>query len=205
MTDPNSLSFIYHHDAGSYVERAEKQLQLFDEGNPESLFYAAFELRMGIEARLYNGLKVLLQNLPEEEKKKHTQRIEKLSANKLFAKLKAIDENTLQPITLLLGKAGSQATSILQYTPVTKQLVKDRGEVSDLLHYEFFIKNKEWYHKEKILPNQGNMRSLMDYREILGDIAKRLDKATSGNLLVPPPFLLQLLDDVEQDTEESNN
>ena len=33
----------------------------FDAGNPESLFYAALELRMGIEARLLEILRVLLR------------------------------------------------------------------------------------------------------------------------------------------------
>jgi hypothetical protein len=57
MADTNHPHFAYHNDAYSYVERAKKQLELFDTGNPESLFYAAFELRTGIEARLYDGLR----------------------------------------------------------------------------------------------------------------------------------------------------
>jgi hypothetical protein len=35
MTDPNYPFFTYAADAWSYVERAQKQLQLFDAGNPE--------------------------------------------------------------------------------------------------------------------------------------------------------------------------
>ena len=77
MPYPTSPYFAYHTDAWSYVERAQKQLQLFDAGNPENLFYAAFELRTGIEACLYDGLKNLLQyKLTEEERKKHAKRIE---------------------------------------------------------------------------------------------------------------------------------
>jgi hypothetical protein len=76
MTHPNYPYFAYDIDAWSYVERAQKQLQLFDAGNPESLFYAAFELRTGIEARFDKGLRALLQtNLKEEEQKYHTQKI----------------------------------------------------------------------------------------------------------------------------------
>jgi hypothetical protein len=144
MTDPNHPYFAYHHDAYSYVERAQKQLQLFDAGNPESLFYAAFELRTGIEARLYDGLRALLQyNLTEEERKKHAKRIEKLSIDKLFRKLATIDENTLQSYTIMIGSPGGQSTSVLQYTAVTKELANNWTKVSQLLHYRFFVDNKE--------------------------------------------------------------
>src|ERR671925_2319712 len=119
MTDPNHPYFAYHHDAYSYVERAQKQLQLFDAGNSESFFYAAFELRTGIEARLHDGLRALLQtNLTEEEKKKHTQRIERLNVKKLFRKLGTIDENTHQSYTIRFGIPAGQSISVLQYTAV---------------------------------------------------------------------------------------
>lgn len=35
----------------------------------------------------------------------------------------------------------------------------------------------------------------MDYREMLGNIAQRLEEASSGALLAPPSFLLQLIDE----------
>jgi hypothetical protein len=138
MTQPNHPFFAYHHDAYSYVERAQKQLELFDVGNPENLFYAAFELRMGIEARLYDGLRALLQtNVTEEERQRHTKRLETLSRDKLFQKLKTIDENTLQSSTLIIGTPGGQSTSVLRYTAVTNQLTKDWEQVSKLLHHNF--------------------------------------------------------------------
>jgi hypothetical protein len=200
MPHPNSPYFAYHADAWSYVERVQKQLQLFDAGNPESLFYAAFELRTGIEARLYDGLRAILQySLTEEERKKHAQRIERLSIDKLFRKLATIDENTFQSYTVMIGSPGGQSTSVLQYTAVTKELAKDWTRVSQLLHYRFFIDNKEWYHKKKIYPNADNMRSLMDYRDVLGDIANRLKEASSGDLLTPPPFLLKLVEELDED------
>jgi hypothetical protein len=203
MTDPHYPYFAYHHDAGSYGERAQKQLKLFDAGNPESLFYAAFELRMGIEARLYDGLRALLQtNITEEEKQKHTEKIENLSPDKLFRKLATIDENTLQSYTVTFGRPGGQSTSVLRYTAVTKELTKDWRQVSELLHYKFFIKNKEWFLKEKIFPNKDDMRSLMDYREMLGDIAKRLEEVSSGDLLAPPSFLLQLIAELDEHTDQ---
>src|SRR5882724_869378 len=205
MTDPNYPYFDYPIDAASYAERAQRQLQLFDAGNPESLFYAAFELRMVIEARFDKGLRALLQtNVTEEEKQKHTRRIEKLSIDKLFRKLETIDENTLQSSTLILGRPGGQATSVLQYTAVTEKLAHDYDRVSKLLHYGFCLKkiNEEWFLKEKIFPNKDNMKSLMDYREMLGDIAKRLEEASSGDLLAPASFLLKLIEELDEDAEQ---
>jgi hypothetical protein len=64
-----------------------------------------------------------------------------------------------------------------QYTAVTKELAKDWARVCQLLHYRFFIDNKEWFHKQKIFANKNNMRSLMDYREMLGGMAQRLEEA----------------------------
>ena len=206
MNDANSPYFVYQHDAWSYVERAQKQLLLFDEGNPDCLFYAAFELRTGIEARLYDSLRALLQyNATEEERAKHSKRIEKMNLDKVFKKLETIDENALNSFTMYIGRPEGASTSILQYTAVTKELVKDRGRVSDLLHYNFFIDNKEWYLKEKIFPNKDNMKSLMDFREMLGEVAQRLAEASSGDLLTPPSFLLQLVDEVNEDKDHAES
>ena len=66
----------------------------------------------------------------------------------------------------------------------------------------FFVDNREWFLKEKIFPNKDDMRSLMDYREMLGNIAKRLEEASSGDLLAPPSFLVRLVDELDEDTEE---
>jgi hypothetical protein len=73
MTDQNYPYFAYYINAWSYLEGAQQQLQLFDARNPESLFYAAFELRTGIEARLYDGLKALLRYTPRGGEKEARQ------------------------------------------------------------------------------------------------------------------------------------
>jgi hypothetical protein len=181
MTDPNYPNFAYHTDAWSYVERAQKQLQLFDAGNPESLFYAAFELCTGIEARLYDGLRTLLQyNITEEEKRKHTQRIEKLGTGKLCRKLATIDENTLQPYTLMIRRPGGQSTSVLHYTAVTRELAKDWTRVSKLLHYRFFIDKKEWFHKTDIAQVLREKTSFL-LRCRLDGIKKLQGRVVTGN------------------------
>jgi hypothetical protein len=45
------------------------------------------------------------------------------------------------------------------------------------------------------------MRSLIDYREMLGDIANRLEEASRGDLLTPPPFLLGLVEELAENAE----
>ncbi len=72
MPDPNRPYYAYHYDAGSHAERAQRQLQLFDAENLESLFYAAFELRTGIEARLYEGAKGIIANQSRRGREKET-------------------------------------------------------------------------------------------------------------------------------------
>ena len=198
MTDPNYPYFSYNHDAWSYLERARKHLQLFEAGNPESLFYASLELRLGIESRITYELKALL-----DARKMPEQKIEDYSLGKLFNKLTNIDKNTIESFAVVIGTPGGQTTSTLQYTPVTKEFLKDWGRLSKLLHYSFFLdkENKEWFLKEKIFPNKDNMKSLMDYREMLDEIAGRLEEASSGDLIIPPTFLLQFINEIDVDAE----
>jgi hypothetical protein len=181
------------------LERARKQLQLFDTGNAESLFYAALELRLGIESRISNELKVLL-----DARKMPEQKFENYSLGKLFKKLTDIDENTLESFTVTFSAPGGGTASALQYTPVTKEFLKDWGRLSNIIHYSFFLneENKEWYHKEKIFPNKDGMRSLVDYREMLSEIAGRLENASSGNLIIPPTFLLQFINEIDDNAKE---
>ena len=194
MTGANYPYFAYHIDAWSCVERAQKQLQLFDEGNPESLFYAALELRMGIEARLLEVLRVLLRdnNRPAEEIKAYQPKI-------LLGRISELDENAFHQITLTIWIPGSQNRTVLQFIPVTKELASDYGKVGNLLHATFFESNKDWFAKRRLWP-EYHTKSLADYRDILGDIAKRLEKACNGSLITPPSFL-KFFDELNRDAE----
>jgi len=161
----------YAHYPLAYVERAEKHLQLFDKGITESLFYAAFELRTGIESRMFEGLDALLDanELPPVN-------IKNFNPNKVFKKILEIDENAIQPHTLTFDIQDEDQTTFIRYTPVTKSLAKDWFDLSKLLHYRFFIDHKDWFVK----------KSLLHYRDIIADIAKRLKEASSGGLDAPP-------------------
>jgi hypothetical protein len=46
------------------------------------------------------------------------------------------------------------------------------------------------------------MRSLIDYREMLGNIARRLEEASSDELLTPPSFLLRVIDELDESVGE---
>jgi hypothetical protein len=145
MAQPNHPHFAYHIDALSCVERAKKQLQLFDAGTPKSLFYAALELRRGIEARLIKGIKDLLKANKRSEKE-----IKRYSPESILRQLAKIDADALKPLTLTIGIPGGQTATVLQYTPITSELAKDWGRVSNLLHYMFFETNPGWYTKRRL-------------------------------------------------------
>jgi hypothetical protein len=180
MTD---LDYDYGRDSWSFVERAHKQLQFFDAGNPESLFYAALELRMGIEARLLEILRALLRDnhKPAEKIKEYTPKV-------LLDKISRLDHHALYPVTLTVGIPGSQSRTVLQFIPVTPELASDYGKVGTLLHCTFFETNQNWYVKHRLWA-EYKTRSLLDYRDMLGDIAKRLEDASNSDLLAPPSFL----------------
>jgi hypothetical protein len=180
MTDPY---YDYGRDSWSFVERAQKQLQLFDAGNLESLFYAALELRMGIEARLLEILRALLR-----DNNKPAGKIEEYNPKILLDKISKLDQNALHAVTIGVGIPGSQSRTVLQFIPVTPELASDYGKVGNLLHCTFFEANQDWYAKQRLWA-EYNTRSLLDYRDMLGDIAKRLEDASSGGLLAPPSFL----------------
>ena len=197
MPHPNSLYFAYHIDAWSYVERAQKQLQLFDEGNPESLFYAALELRMGIEARLIEILRALLRdnNRPAERIKQYKPKI-------LLGKISELDKNgnVFRHITLTFGVPGSQSSTVFQFIPITRELAADYGKVGDLLHCTFFEGNEGWCVKKRLKGEYGAM-SLLDYRDMLSIITQRLKEATGSDLIIPPSFI-KFFDELNNDAEE---
>jgi hypothetical protein len=95
---------------------------------------------------------------------------------------------------------GSQNRTVLRFIPVTKELASDYGKAGNLLHCTFFESNIGWYAK-KGLKDEYNLMSMFDYRDMLGDIAKRLEEASSGNLLIPPSFL-NFFDKLNKDAKE---
>lgn len=183
MTDPDYPYVDYNISSLDFLDRARKQLSLFDAGNIESLFYAALELRMGIEARICEYLEHSLNDKkPSKQKEYH--------AKKLFAKLLKNNPDADQPLELLIGKKGSTSLSVFKYTPVKKELIDYyEKELGKILHHKFFVDNKNsWYIKKKL--QKYGAKSLFDYRDLLEKIALELEEANKGDLLSHPQFTL---------------
>lgn len=165
-----------------FLERARKQLKCFDDGIPESLFYAALELRMGIEARLFEYIEA-----SRRTKKKSVKPITDFQATKLLKELSKIDPKTADKQTLIFAIEGSGQGTSLEYTPVTKELASDHGKLGEILHFNFFKNKKHWYFKER-LKKKNKKESLLDYRDFLYKVAGELEEANRGNLFAPFGF-----------------
>jgi hypothetical protein len=114
----------YRIHSRDYLHRARKCL---DSGTPESLFYAAFELRCGIEARMQQYLEA--QDHISEKMKKGWQ-IAKLAKNieKTFKSGDKIVEYAI------LDQETETIRYVLYYTPVNSKLKKLGEKLGDYLH-----------------------------------------------------------------------
>jgi hypothetical protein len=122
--------------ARSFLARAEEHLVKFErDGSVESLFYAALELRFGIEARLNEYLKPALTLIGRDSKS-----IVEYVGTKLLKHLMLTDPHAGQPKALrLTGETNGQSVT-MQFTPVTPRLASIHGQLGELLHYAFFTK-----------------------------------------------------------------
>ena len=183
MTCSNDSTFNYNIDSRSFLKRAKQNLKIFDNcQNPQFLFYAALEIRTGIECRLYEYIKSSLKQHHIKQSK-----IKEYTASKLLKKLANIDIDTQSNIKVLFSIEGSRAASLVEYTPVTKELASFHGKLGELLHYKFFKTNPIWYYKMK-LSEKYNEKSLSNYREFLQTILLEFEECTRGVLLSPPNF-----------------
>ena len=174
----------YEHKihARAFLDRAIANLEVFDfESKASCLFYAALELRFGIEARLFEYLEATLKS-----QKKDSSTIKEYIATKLLKKLTVEDENADKPVTLSIPSGGEKTGVSMQYTPVTKELAQMHGKLGELLHFKFFRNNRNWY--IKIIQEDPSFKSLIYFRNFLEDVVNELKQATSGMLLTHPRF-----------------
>ena len=153
----------YQVDSKSYLERAYARLT---EGAPESLFYAAFELRCGIEQRLREYLE---EQEHVENKEKEGWRVARLgrAVDKAFggnikiAKLTVYDSD----------KTGISRT--YYYTPVNSELRSMAGQLGGYLHAPItFHRFDDPYWN--------------DFKNLLASAYKGLEIACFGDLKGPP-------------------
>lgn len=181
MTELTENPFHSHMiDAEPFLERARLQLNRFDEGELPALFYAAYELRAGIESRLHTYVKATYgkKELPKSWAKTY-------AATKLLNQLKNVSPNVDRESVLTITNEQTGAGFALRFTPVTPQLASMHGQLGSLLHFTFFLQNPDWMHKP-IIKSVGE--TLDTVRTWLGEVADELEVACRGNLLAPPEF-----------------
>jgi len=146
----------------NYLERAK---QRFEEGTNQSLFYAAFELRSGIEARMLEYLKVQRHI---SKKKRTGWQVAKLARN-------IEDAFRLGDKDAVLKVREPESKEIIfeaRYTPVKRSLRNKAEKLGNYLH------NLKKYH-----PDDG--RYWLDLRKLISDGIEELEHANSGRLLGP--------------------
>jgi hypothetical protein len=152
----------YDIHARCYLKRARAQL---DAQTPEGIFYAAFELRCGIESRLSQYLAVQEENDGLVKQGWHVAR--------LAARLNEHFGTGDKYVRLIVRQPGGARPYVLLYTPVTKKLVKMCQKLGDLMHIA----------KQGYRPDDPWWSST---RKWLGEVWVELCKAARGNLLGVP-------------------
>lgn len=153
----------YRIHSTDYLARAK---DLISDGSIRSLFYAAFEIRCGIEARMSEYLEVQKHI---SNKKKRGWQISQLAKNiedafrigEKVAVIKIFDSKTKE---LIIDA---------KYTPVRKKAHKVAQQLGNYLHQakEFYPEDAQYW---------------VDFRKLLTDGVKELEFSTSGDLLGPP-------------------
>ena len=152
----------YSVNSTSYLHRARCRL---DSGLPEDLFYAAFEIRCGVESRMQEYLE-FQQHVPKG--RKQDWEIVKLG--------KSIDEafKTAQVARVrILDLATHSEKAVLYYIPVSPVLQDIAKRLGDYLHAQKKFRKPEdpWWN---------------EMRELLESAANLLNEANQGELLGPP-------------------
>jgi hypothetical protein len=162
--NPATITFMhYYADSRSYLQRARARL---DEKNEEAIFYAAFELRCGIEARMqeYLGAQSHIS-----KSKKSGWKIAKLG--KTIERAFKLGDRIARII--ITDSSTNETLQTLYYTPVTLSLRKSGQQLGDFLHaIQDHRKLDDLWWKSR--------------RSFLESIYAELEKSNSGTLLGPP-------------------
>lgn len=152
---------MYPTHGKAYLRRARARLA---DGSQESLFYAAFELRTGIESRMHEYLEA---REDIAKRKKHGYQIAKLA--KGLESVFAADEKVVE--VKVAGRKKEELLAVY-FTPVRASLRKHAERLGDLLHNQPFREDTNaWW---------------VEQRQYLETVATELAFATSGTLMGPP-------------------
>ena len=174
--------FRFSAHSRAFLSRAREHLARFEmDDQVQNFFYAALELRFGIEARLNEYLAPALKAIRKEPKA-----VPEYVATKLLNKLAEIDPTSEQLSTLRTTSEQTGNSFMAHYTPVSRRLAAIHGQLGEVLHYKFFVKNEHWLFR---MPLGGNPhRSIPDFLVLLNEGVAELEKATAGKLLGNPQF-----------------
>jgi hypothetical protein len=196
----NDYPFVrFHVGSRAFFTRASSQMLAFrsDENDVSKLLYAALELRFGIEARVSEYLATAMQNLGHEATE-----VTDYIASKLLKRLTQIEPNYDQAgkVRLTNDKTGHQ--TVLEFTPVRRELASIHGKLGEMLHYKMFLNNKDWQFK-KPLQNPSS-RSIGDFAELVDTGISQLGDATRGLLLGHIRFT-EIVSEMINKTESGSN
>lgn len=182
----------FNTGARSFLARSIEHLAVFErDESVEHIFYAALELRFGIEARLNEYLAPALKSIGKDQKN-----ISEYVASKLLKRLISIDPDAGRGSTLRITSEQSGHSTGMQFTPVSQRLAAIHGQLGELLHFKFFTNNEHWLMRK---PLGGNPhRSIADYLPLLKEGIAELQQATSGLLLSNPRFT-EIVEEVAKD------
>ena len=146
-----------------YLQRAFEQL---DAGSSASLFYAAFELRSGIEARMHEYLEAW-DHISKKKKKGWKVAQSHRNIEEAFR----IGNNVVR--WAVHDSVEGQLLVCMYHTPVTSRLKRDAEKLGNYVHSMKKFREPEdgWW---------------IGFRTDLSEIAGRLQTATTGTLLGPP-------------------
>lgn len=145
-----------------YVIRAKARLA---EGTQEGLFYAALELRAGIETRMHEYLQARSHIA---QRKKHGYQVAKLAKG-----LEAVFAAGEKIVEIAAEDSDGQALWAYYFTPVRQSLRKHAERLGDMLHgnQPFRPDDSPWWKAQRVF---------------LAEVLRELEFATQGTLVGPP-------------------
>ena len=157
-----TVDTAYRVTSQAYLARARRRL---DDGTPEGLFYAAFELRCGIQGRLQEYLEARKELA---EKRRQGWRIPQLAKD-----FERVFRTGDQVVRLSITSLVVPGSLILYFTPVSRRLQEMAGRLNELLHAQPKQRSDgdPWWEKQ---------------RRFLEVVYRELQKAVTGALLGPP-------------------
>jgi hypothetical protein len=194
MSSAANIFLRYRIDSRGFLERATESLARFDtSADASDFFFAALQLRFGIEARLCEYIDAALGSV-----KRKDAAIKEYTATRLLNRLVGLNPDVHRAVTLVIGIEGEDSRSAMQYIPVTPRLAAIHGRLGELLHYNYFWKHEHWYVNKEWKP--GSVETIADARGLLLEGFEELTRATAGTLLSHPQFST-LVEELEAEVE----